>query len=233
MSVKEISEEIGINKSSIHHHLKSLCNHGFLQQDLESRKYDIGYSLIEIGQSYLNRIDITQVAHQNLIELNRELNQTIHLFIRDGLDIIYLDKVDTQHSPGSLKCSSYIGQRTDLFSTAAGKVFLSNLEIDALDSILDKLNFVPKTPKTIIDKSQLLRDINGVKTKGFALDLEEHSLGLQCIAIPIYNQFSECIAVLSVSCRVDQITEKVLKGEILTSLKNVSNIISQKMGFRS
>ncbi len=231
LSIKEIAETLGLNKSSLHHHIKTLTINGYLQQDEESRKYDIGLNLVRAGQSYLQRLNVRERGHYYLEQLNRELNETVHMMVLDRDELVYIDKVDVNHQPGSLKCSSFIGLRTDVYSTAAGKMLLSHLQRGALEEILHNLKMKPLTEYTLRSKVELRKELILTKERGYALDLEEHHVGLQCVALPVLNMHSQCIAAISVSGPVTTISREELETEILPKLKKTAYNISQAMGY--
>lgn len=231
LSIKEIADTLELNKSSLHHHIKTLIANGYLQQELESRKYDIGLDLVRVGQSYLQRLDVRERGHYFLEQLSRELNETVHMMLLDRDELVYIDKVDVNHQPGSLKCSSFIGLRTDVYSTAAGKMLLSHLQRGALGEILQNLNMQPITEYTLSSKTELKKELALIKERGYALDLQEHVVGLQCVAAPILNMHSQCIAAISVSGSVASIPRETLETEILPQLKKTAHKISQAMGY--
>ena len=146
---------------------------------------------------------------------------------------MYVDKVDVQHQAGALQCSSFIGLRTDVYSTASGKVLLSNLEQGALNAILHDLTLTPITAHTLTDSKALEKELLQSKERGYSLDLQEHSLGLQCIAVPVLNLHSQCVAGISVSCPITTISSEMLEGEVLEALKETGRKISAAMGYIS
>jgi len=231
LSIKEISEALGINKSSLHHHIKTLTEFGYLQQNAESRKYDIGLNLVRVGQAYLQRLDVRERGHLYLEELSKQLNQTVHMLVLDHNEAVYVDKVDVNHQPGALQCSSFIGLRTDVYSTASGKVLLSNLESGSLDAVLKNIKPRTITPHTEIRISELRKELVVTKERGYGLDLQEHSLGLQCIAVPVLNVHSQCVAAISVSCPISTISSEMLEKEVLEALKVTGRKISAAMGY--
>lgn len=231
LSIKEISEHLNLNKSSLHHHIKSLTEYGYLQQDSESRKYDIGLNLVRVGQAYLQRLNVRERGHHYLEQLSKRVNQTVHMLVLDNYEAVYVDKVDVNHQPGALQCSSFIGQRTDVYSTAAGKILLSDLEQGALDNLLQKIVLHPITAHTITEKAVFAKELTQAKKLGYALDLQEHSAGLQCIAVPILNLHSQCIAAVSVSCPIATISTETLKSEVHEQLKETGSLISRAMGY--
>lgn len=133
----------------------------------------------------------------------------------------------------TLQCSSFIGLRTDVYSTASGKVLLSNLEQGALNAILHDLTLTPITAHTLTDGKALEKELLQSKERGYALDLQEHSLGLQCIAVPVLNLHSQCVAAISVSCPIVTISSEMLEGEVLEALKETGRKISAAMGYIS
>ena len=231
LSIKEIAETLGLNKSSLHHHIKTLNENGYLQQDGESRKYDIGLNLVRVGQAYLQRLNVRERGHYYLEQLSRKLSETVHMMVLDREELVYIDKVDVNHRPGDLKCSSFIGLRTDVYSTAAGKMLLSHLQRGALEEILLNLNIQPITKFTLTTKAELLEELILTKERGYALDLQEHVVGLQCIAVPIFNMHSQCIASISVSGPVATISRETLETEILKHLTETAYKISLAMGY--
>jgi len=233
LSVKEIAEAAGVNKSSLHHHIKTLAELGYLQQETESRKYDIGLGLVQVGQSYLQRLDVRERGHSYLEQLSRELNQTAHMLLLDGSQIVYVDKIEIQHKPGSLRCSSFIGMHTDIHSTASGKVLLSNLDSEAAENILLQIEFNQTTAYTITDIAHFKTELERTKQRGFGLDLQEHSLGLQCVAVPVLNLQGECVAAISVSSPVATVNQEMLEGEILKKVLDTGQKISAALGYQA
>jgi len=233
MSVKELSDVMEINKSSLHHHLRTLTDVGYLQQDPESRKYDVGLNLVRTGQSYLQRLDIRERGHSLLEQLSRKLNETVHMLVLDCNEVVYVDKVDIQHQSGALQCSSFVGLRTDVYSTASGKVLLSHLELKELDALLENLNIQAKTPHTLTDLAAFENELRLTKERGYGLDLQEHTLGLQCIAVPVLNSQSKCVAAVSVSCPKASVSRETLVGDVLDSLQETGLSISAAMGFQT
>ncbi len=231
MSIKEISDAVGLNKSSIHHHIKTLTEFGYLQQNQDTRKYDIGLNLVRVGQAYLQRLDVRERGHLFLEELSKELNETVHMLVLDNEEAVYVDKVDVNHQAGALQCSSFIGLRTDVYSTASGKVLLSNLERGSLDNIIKNLQILPITSYTLTNIREFEKELALTKERGYGLDLQEHSLGLQCIAVPVINLHSQCVAAISVSCPIATISREMLENEVLEKLKVTGNKISLAMGY--
>lgn len=231
LSIKELADALGLNKSSLHHHIKTLTEFGYLQQDSASRKYDIGLKLVSVGQTYLQRLDVRERGHLFLEQLSVELNETVHMLVLDHNQAVYVDKVEVQRPPGSLQCSSFIGMRTHLHSTASGKVLLSNLSNAALGGLLGHIQLPSITQHTVTDLATLEKALSQTKDRGYGLDLQENGLGLQCVAVPILDLHSQCIAAISASTLVSNTSQEALEGEVLEKLKETGLKISMAMGY--
>lgn len=231
LSIKEMADLVGLNKSSLHHHVKTLTEFGYLQQDADSRKYDIGLNLVRVGQSYLQRLDVRERGHLFLKQLGEELNETVHMLVLDHNQAVYVDKIDVQRAPGSLQCSSFIGMRTHLHSTACGKVLLSNLEATTLESILNNLQLPSITQYTLTDMALFEKELALTKERDYGLDLQENGLGMQCVAVPILNLHSQCIAAISASTQISKTSQEMLEGEVLEKVKEAALKISMAMGY--
>jgi len=229
LSIKEISETMGLNKSSLHHHIKTLTENGYLQQDSETRKYDIGLCLVRVGQSFLQRLNVRESGHRYLSTLSDTVGQTVHMLVLDGAEAVYVDKIDATR--GALKFSSYIGLRTDLYSTASGKVLLGHQEPAMLAQILPQINMVPITSATNTDMDVLLAELVETKARGFGLDQEEHERGVQCISVPVFNQASQCVAAISVSRPIATASAESLETEVLHHLQATALEISRSLGY--
>ncbi|NKB61647.1 MAG: hypothetical protein GKR95_16065 [Gammaproteobacteria bacterium] len=153
------------------------------------------------------------------------------MLVLDNDEAVYVDKVDVHHQAGALQCSSFIGLRTDVYSTASGKVLLSNLERGSLDAILKNIQLHAITPYTLTDINEFEKELLLTKERNYALDLQEHSLGLQCIAVPVLNLHSQCVAAISVSCPIATISRETLESEVLDKLKETGKKISAVMGY--
>ena len=219
-----------LHQSSLHHHIKTLSELGYLKQDLESRKYDIGLKLVRVGQSYLQRMDVRERGHAPLEQLSRELNQTVHMLLLDGHKIVYVDKIEQQYNPGALRCSSFVGMHADIHSTASGKMLLSQLDETAQTRVLEQISFSPTTPYTITNLDSFKAELAQTKKRGYGLEVQENSIGLQCVAVPILNLNGECIAAISVSSQVALVDQETLEGPIVCKLLEAGQKISAEMG---
>lgn len=231
LSIREIADELGMPKSTLHHLISTLLEFNFLSQDPETRKYNIGLHLVEIGQAYLQQLDLRNTAHPFLERLATEAKETVHLLILDHYDVVYIDKVEDLSQAGTLRCSSYIGRRACAYATAAGKVLLAYMPEADIKDYLTKQKLTPKTEYTITNPEELMNQLHKIKENGFALDLQENEIGLQCVAVPIFNQEAQCVAALSISGPASRITLRKITETLQPLAKKYARQISSALGY--
>ena len=192
----QISQDLGLNKSTTHSLITTLERMGYVEQDQETSKYSLGLKLFELGQVVHANMDLRNIAMPFLRELAQKFGETVHLAILSKDEVVYIDKVDTLRS---IRIGSQIGGRNAAYCTGVGKVLLAGLTDKELGSLLVHMKLEKLTSNTIVDKEELLKHLVSIRKNGFAMDQEEIEVGLTCVAAPIKNHRGKVIASISVS----------------------------------
>ena len=226
LKLTEISDMLDLNKSTIHGIINTLKDGGLIDQNEENQKYRLGLNLVNYASRVLKSIDIREVAHPVIKRLCDEVNETVHLGILDGTEIVYIDKVESNQS---IRIFTTIGTRYHAYCTAIGKSILSDLTNEAVLRLLP--DALPRyTEYTKTSKEEILEEIIGVRTKGYALDLEENVEGLKCIGAPIFNHEGRVKYSISVSGPVQRMTDEKFEM-IIGKVKVAAQEISEKLGY--
>ncbi len=179
-SLSEISEESGLPQSTVHRLLGELEEWGAVQRDARGR-YQIGVRLWELGQ-HAGRA-LREVARPYLQDLFGLTNETVHIAIRDGVEVLYIDRVyGTRRVPQAAR----VGGRLPLHATAVGKVILAFEEDWVRDAALGG-TLQRRTEHTTTDPHQLYRELEKIRVQGFALTSEEVRLGSCSLAVPVFQ----------------------------------------------
>lgn len=231
MSIKELATELEMPKSTLHHIIMTLVETGFLAQDPLNRTYNIGFHLVEIGQAYLEQLDLRKVARPYLEQLSLAVKEVVHLLILDQGEVVYIDKVENHVQEGTLRCSSIIGRRASAYSTAAGKVLLSFLPAEALRNYLAHEKLSPKTEYTITSPEVLREQLVKIRSEKYAVDRQENEVGLHCVAVPIFNREEKCIAALSISGPFNRVSLERIEKELKDAAAATARQISAEFGY--
>jgi IclR family KDG regulon transcriptional repressor len=195
LGITEIAERLELPKSTVHRILTTLEARGFVQQDAESGKYQLGLKLFELGALAGNRGGLRQAALPVMEELGRETEETVLLVSYDRGDVVYLDVLE---SPQPVRIDARPGRRLPAYCTASGKAFLSVLPDSELESVLGQ-ELVSRTPQTITDAQQLRRDLALTRQRGYSISDEEYNPGIRAVAVPILSEKGAVWGVISVA----------------------------------
>ncbi len=227
MGVTEIGKLLELHKSTVHRILNALLERGYIEKEEKHGYYKLGLKFIEISSLYLNKVELKTEALPYLRRLAEITGQSVHLAILQGMEAIYIEKVEAVNS---IRMYSQIGRRVPVYCSAIGKVLLSGKDDEELDKILNQICFNKITEHTLTSKVELLKEIHQTKMKGFAIDNEENEIGIRCIASPIFDYRGKLIASVSTSGDKKFISEEK-DMEVSSYVKEAADNISRRLGY--
>ena len=224
----ELSHQANLTKSTGHRLLHTLIENGYVKQNLENGPYQLTFKMFRLGAKTVEKMDILKLSRPYLQKLKDDFGEVIHLVIRDDQEIVYIDKVETDHT---IRMYSNIGKRGTLYSTSVGKAILAYQPDDALAELWKTLTLVQKTEYTITAWAEFLEEIKIIRSEGYALDREENELGVKCIGVAILDYTGAPVGAVSVSGPVQRMTEEKMK-EIKAEILTIKRQISKELGYR-
>jgi len=232
ISIRELSAKLKLPKGTSHRLLSSLSYFGYVRQDPKTKDYFLGLKLVELGQLLLSQLDLRKEAEPFLRDLAERTRETVHLVFLDRNEIVYIDKVETDQNSSGLRMASRVGLRNPAHSCAVGKVLLSHLSEEELNSIIKEKGLGKRTENTITNPAQLKEHLKNVRAQGYAIDDEENEKGIRCVAAPIYNEGGKVVAAISISGPAFRVTKKMIHETLKKEMTETALKISQRLGFR-
>lgn len=184
-TLEDLATASGLPKSSAHRTLAALRERGFATQQPDGR-YLAGPELLRVAFEFYDRIDLRVALQPVLVRLNREVNETIHLGVLDGADVVYLDKLEPSHP---IALTSRVGGRNPAYCTGVGKALLAWTypTEDAIRGWVDEHGPLEvRTSTTITEPAALAREMAKIRSDGWARDMEESEQGVRCLAAPLF-----------------------------------------------
>ena len=225
MKLFEISGELSLNNSTVHHILHTLLPRDYVSQDPDTRKYFLGFRFLEISRRILDNIDIRKIAAKHLYKLHDECREAVHLAVLRNGKVIYIDKID---SKVQLSLATYIGFATDAHAAAGGKVLLSDLTEDRIRGLYENGFLKVYGKNTIREIDQLLEELKNVKQQGYAIDDEEYYEGIRCVAAPI-RAGGKIIASVSITGSIFTVTPERIESELIHQVMETGKRISAEL----
>ncbi|MGA6982351.1 MAG: IclR family transcriptional regulator [Candidatus Sulfotelmatobacter sp.] len=227
LSNAEISRKLRIPKSSASYILRTLEAQNYLTRD-GSGKYRVGLKILSLSRGALIGLDVRGVALPIMRHLTQRTGLTCHLAILDGPEAVYVEKVEPE---GFIRMDTWVGRRMRVHATSVGKALVAHIAQDSLENIL-KGGMEKRTPKSITTLPRLLKELEKVRTQGYAVDDEENNLGARCVGAPVFNDRGLIEAALGLSGTTQQVSPQTMPA-IVESLKDAARQISMGMGFRA
>jgi len=225
LGVTELSHRLGLHKSTVHRLLASLQKGGLVERDPRNRKYSLGIRLIELAGTMLNSRNVPQVVRPYLHYVADAVEELTYLAYRVGDDVLNVEQVPGPHLVQSV---GWLGRRTPLHSTSAGKIFLAHMPEKELERILQK--GLPRTgPRTITDPAELRYELERVREQGYATAFEELEEGTNALAVPITNPDNEVIAAIGVVGPSYRFTPERAMAH-LDVIRSVAREVSHRLG---
>ena len=228
MSLTELSALVQLNSSTVHRLLSTLIGCGFAQQDPETGHYRLGLKAFEVGNAALRSLDIRELARPHLKRVVSASAETANLAILDGWEVVYVDQVE---SPNVVKMFAAVGSRGPAYCTGSGKVLLAYLGDREIERFLSEVPLRAFTPRTITDAKHLRRELERIRSRGYALDEGELEQDIRCAAAPIMDAAGRVVASVSVSGPSSRVTSISLRTELASLICQTAGSISRELGY--
>jgi DNA-binding IclR family transcriptional regulator len=221
---------LGTTRSTTHRLVSSLVQARYLRQ--VQGGYLLGPKLIELGTIALEQMPLTAVARPHLEALAQHTHDTIHLGVRDGDDVLYIDKI-----PGTrgLEMRSRVGHRMPLASTGIGKAMMLDLPHDTWSKLLESshraLAGASFKPDHRPDVDTFLQRMTRYAQGGFTFDLEENEASIRCVAAPVRDASGAIVAALSVASTIPYMPHERME-ELIPVVQREARAISEELGWR-
>jgi DNA-binding IclR family transcriptional regulator len=224
--LSELSEQLGLNKSTVHRILNSLICMDYAKQDPETLKYGLSFKFCRISDQVLAHNDMIGLAKPHLRRLSDLTGETIHLVQIDGVNAVYIDKVE--NSLNSIRLVSKVGKSIPLYCSGVGKALLADRTDETIRQIWQQSDIQKLTDNTITDLELFMKTINRIRATGYAMDNEENELGVRCIAVSLKNHLGKSSYAISISAPKERMTDDritALTSDILLTKSDIQQAI--------
>lgn len=195
-SLTEVASLSGQSVSTVYRILITMEKHGVVEFDEPRQLWHVGLEAFRIGSHFLGRTRILEQSRPVMQQIMAETGETANLAIIDQGEVIFVSQVET-HEP--IRAFFRPGTRGPVHASGIGKALLAFLPEPQIAAILKNHALDAFTPNTIVSREALIAEMETIRARGWSIDNEERTLGMRCIAAPIFNQFGEAVAGISIS----------------------------------
>jgi len=226
MSLSELAEASGQAPATVYRVLATYQSHGIVEVDPATQLWFVGQEAFRIGSAFLGRTNLVEQARGVMHALMAETGETANLAIADGGQVVFISQVET-HEP--IRAFFRPGTRGPIHASGIGKALLAHLPDDAIDRIVRDQGLAAFTPRTITDRGRLATELAAIRDRRWAIDDGERTEGMRCIAAPIFHEFGEAIAGVSISGPTVRM-ERVDSAEFGARVRAAADRITRAIG---
>jgi IclR family KDG regulon transcriptional repressor len=195
ITLSEVSQALGIAKSSSHRLIYTLLSHGYLQRTRSDRRYSLGTRARDLASMTEADLQLGAFCSKSAEDLSKRVGLTVLTGIKRGSEGVVIFKAN---SPKDEYPGAWIGHHFDLHCTAMGKALIAHAAAAELKELFERASFAPYTPFTLCSRRDLMADLAGVRARGFSLNAEESAIGGRGLAAPIFNHVGRVVASICV-----------------------------------
>lgn len=222
VGVTELARAMDMDKGSVSRVMQTLAQQGFAEQDPSTRRYTLGPQLVVLGQRLLARMPLRDQAHPYLRQLVDATGECAHLAVAAQGQVLYVDQVE---SAATLRVNTGVGTLAPMHSTALGKCLM------AFGNAAIPEPLTAFTTRTITSAEALKLHLEQTRRQGYAIDDEEYSYDVRCVAVPVINHQNQVVAAIGISGPAGRMGLERLP-ELASVVREIGTALSNRLSFK-
>lgn len=224
--VTELADTLGLGKSNVHRLLQTLIHAGFVKR-LEDSRYGLTVKLWELGARVHSQLDLRTEALPFMDRLAQQTQETVHLSVLDGIDVLYIEKID---SPQPVRAYTAVGGRAPAANVATGKAMLAWAPADIIRQAGDAL--APHAPLSIATADELAEALARIRQNGHAINRGEWRQQVAGLAAPVRDVHGSVVGAVGISGPTNRLTDAVMTRHAPVVME-MADHISARLGYRA
>ena len=195
-TLTEVAQQVGLSPSTAHRLLTTLEGERYVHFDAERRLWSVGVQAFVAGSAFLRTRNLLSTARPQMRALMEDSAETVNFAVEDEGEAVYLSQVECRQM---MRAFARPGARVPMHCSGVGKALLSAMADAEVSRVLHRQGLPRVTVKTLNTTPLLRADLARSRERGYALDDEEHAVGLRCIAAVVFNENADAVAAVSLS----------------------------------
>lgn len=217
--ITEIASNLGMPKSTVHLHLNTLLESGYVIK--EGTSYDLGLKFLDIGMARKDRVGIHREVEPKIDEIAEKSGEQVWFWMEENGKAVILSNAMGENA---LYTDGRVGKYIGLHCTAGGKAILANMPESRIQEILDDHALESKTKNTITSKQELRSELKEIRETGVAVSQGENIKRVNAIAAAIVDNHDTLYGSISISgpsTRIEASTESEIANMIKETTKEL------------
>lgn len=219
----ELRRRTALSKATLHRTCGDLVSAQLLERVPDG--YRLGRHLFELGMRASVERGLVDIATPFMEDLYEVTHETVHLGVREGLEVLYVAKIGGHHQAVA---PSRVGGRLPLHVTAIGKALLAHAPSNVLEYYL-RQGLARRAPRSITSAAVFRQQIEDIAEQGVSYEFEESAVGLVCVAAPIFGTDGDVVAAISVAGPVTRFSPQANARRVYAAAAGVQTTLARQM----
>ncbi|WP_276258797.1 IclR family transcriptional regulator [Haloglomus litoreum] len=225
--VTELATELDVAKSTIHRHVTTLHDLGYLVKDGDT--HEVGLRFLSLGEYARTRDPAYTKLQPKVATLAEQTGESVQFLVPEHGRAVYVHRAEGDNAVNTP--NSRIGERIPLHSTAAGKSILACYPPETVEEILETVGLDPVTDNTITDPEAFRNDLDTIRERGYSVNEEENVEGVYAVGVPIKRTDGRPIGALSISGPAHRLQNEASERELSTRLLETANELELNIAY--
>ncbi|OGL59541.1 MAG: hypothetical protein A3I72_03330 [Candidatus Tectomicrobia bacterium RIFCSPLOWO2_02_FULL_70_19] len=228
-SAAELRKRLGFPLATIYRVLHALEAMGYLRKSARTSRYCLGLRLLQFASIAAEKMHIVEISRETLLRLREETNETIHLGVLDGVDLVF---VQTLEGSQPVRFVSRTGSRAPCYCVSSGKAILAFGGGETVAEV-SRAGFTCFTERAIASEEELRRELDRTRRRGYAVSIDERIKGVSGVSAPVFGRNGEVVAAVGISGPTARFTKEripLLAEAAQRSAKEVSRAMGLELG---
>ncbi|EIM29780.1 IclR family transcriptional regulator domain-containing protein [Microvirga lotononidis] len=217
LTLSDVAKLTGITRAAARRYLLTLAKLNYA--DFDGRYFSLSPRILRLGYAYLSSASLSTRVQPFLEQISEATGESSSAAILDGDDIVYVARSATRRI---MSIGLGVGSRLPAYCTSLGRAILAYQSEDMIEAYLRRVRLEARTPKTIIDKTELRNVLKATRDQGFAIVNEELEFGLRSIAVPVIQKSGQVTIALNLSAQAGRVSADDMRERFLPSLTAAS-----------
>lgn len=196
LTLTELAQTVGLPPSTAHRLLTTLQHERFVRFDPLGNLWQVGVGAFIAGNAFVRTRDVVLMARPRMRRLMEESGETVNLYLQEQSEAVCMAQVECREM---MRAIARPGGRVRMHCSGVGKAILAWLPEREVGQILERHGLPAITARTLTTPRALRADLERIRERGYAIDDEEHAVGLRCVAAPVFDEHGTPVAGISIS----------------------------------
>ena len=228
MTLTDLAKAAGESPATVYRALVTLQQHAVVELDPAGQHWHVGSGAFRIGSAFLRRTKVAERARAPMQALMRATGETANLGIETDDEVLFLTQVETHEA---IRAFFPPGMKSPMHVSGIGKALLAFYGPERVSRIVARKGLAGFTARSLTEPDRLMADLAATRARGHAIDDEERAEGMRCVAAPVFNEYGEPVAALSVSgpaFRMTRARADAIGGQVRAAADSVTEAIGGK-----